>query len=343
MNDRSPRYLIVRVAGIGDVVLASTLLTRIRETEPDASVTWICGSVAAPLVERFAGVDEVITIDEYRVFRESLAARIAELSRLWRRTGLRRFDRVFLAHVDPRYRALVLPAIVAGSPLRVLQRGATTDPNPIPGRFFGDEYARLFDPPGNRGPIVEHRPLTPLRGLRPKDTKRRPLAVLVPGGAKNVLRDSSLRRWPVNSYAVLAEELIARGIDVEILGSESDAWVRPSFASIPVVDRIGSFTLVETVERMRDADVVVSHDTGPLHLARLAQAPLVAIFGPTPSSTFIKPDEATRVVSLDPPLPCQPCYDGREFAVCADNICMSSVRVDRVLDTALGLIGNSIS
>jgi heptosyltransferase-2 len=328
------RYLIVRTAGIGDVVLASTLLARITDSEPNAEVRWLCGSLAAPLAARFEGVADVIAFDERRVFRGTALERLTELMRVWRRIGLTRYDAVFLVHVDPRYRALVLPAL--GSRIRVLQRGRTNDPNPIPGRFFGNEFARLYAPPGNHGPIVDHWPFARLRGLRPAQRSgERPLILMVPGGARNALRDDALRRWPIRSYALLAERLIAAGCDVELIGAPSDEWVRPAFEGVPVADRIGAFSLIETVERLRDADVVVTHDTGPLHLARLVGAPLVAIFGPTLPANVINADENATVITLNPRLACQPCFDGRNFADCRDNVCMSRIGVDEVLSAAL--------
>jgi heptosyltransferase-2 len=102
-----------------------------------------------------------------------------------------------------------------------------------------------------------------------------------------------------------------------------------------VADRIGAFSLIETVERLRDADVVVTHDTGPLHLARLVGAPLVAIFGPTLPANVINADENATVITLNPRLACQPCFDGRNFADCRDNVCMSRIGVDEVLSAAL--------
>jgi heptosyltransferase-2 len=76
---------------------------------------------------------------------------------------------------------------------------------------------------------------------------------------------------------------------------------------------------------MRGADLVVSHDTGPMHLARLVRAPLVALFGPTNPHELLWTDETVTVLWGGGHLACRPCYDGREFARCADNICLSSV------------------
>ena len=88
----------------------------------------------------------------------------------------------------------------------------------------------------------------------------------------------------------------------------------------------------------RRADLVIAHDTGPMHLARLVGARLVALFGPTPPSSFVPSDDRTTVLWGGAHLACRPCYDGREFAECSDNECMSSISADVVLRTAITIL-----
>jgi heptosyltransferase-2 len=84
--------------------------------------------------------------------------------------------------------------------------------------------------------------------------------------------------------------------------------------------------------------VVLWVDTGPMHLARLVAAPLIALFGPTMPSQFIIEDERTVALWGGAHLACRPCYDGRELATCANNVCMSSIAPAKVLDVARRLL-----
>jgi heptosyltransferase-2 len=106
------------------------------------------------------------------------------------------------------------------------------------------------------------------------------------------------------------------------------------FAGVPVVDKLGVLSLSETVDALARVDLVISHDTGPMHLAQLVRAPLIALFGPTPPSQYVMPSDATTVIFGGEHLACRPCYDGKEFADCADNQCMSSISVEVVHATA---------
>lgn len=342
-GDGAMRYLIIRLAALGDVAMASSLARRIRDREAGACIHWMTGRVGAQLARCFPEVDEVLEVDDLALFRGSPVARARVVAGAWRAIARGRYDRVLLAHADARYRLLTAP--VRAGKVRALSReyGAM---NPIPGRYLGDEFARLFDDPGHVGPIEGHWALSDPRariGAGATRDASPPAVVLVPGGARNVLREDALRRWPAESYALVAGRLLSQGARVILVGDANDAWVRPAFAGLAVDDRIGALSIADTLRVMAQASLVIAHDTGPMHLARLVRAPLVALFGPTrPAERLV---EAPEVVVLwgGAQLACRPCYDGREFAACADNRCIKSVTVDEVLAAAGAFLAGSVA
>ena len=330
------RYLIVKLSALGDVVMASTLPQAIRRRDGEAHVTWLCGRTVAELVRLFPGVDDVLSIDDAELLRGTGPRRVAALLSAWRLLAFRRFDEVLIGHADWRFRALVLP--VRASRRRSLVLAPSRETLPIPGRYHGDEYARLLDD-GSHGPIVGHSPLADVRAALPiPATAGSPGVVLVPGGARNALRESALKRWPVERYRDLAVALRDAGLSVTLVGDESDAWVRPFFAGADVRDEIGGHGLRDTLALLAAADLVISHDTGPMHLARLARVPVLALFGPTIPAHFAAADAATRVIWGGAALACRPCYDGREFAACSNNLCMQDIPVAAVLESALHML-----
>ena len=327
-----PRFLIVRLAGLGDIAVTSTVLARIRDEHPGAHVTWVCGAAARDLVSLFDGVDEIVTVDERRLLRGGAVAQVMEIARLWRRLAFRRFDTVLLYHAAARYRVLVAP-VLAGRRL-ALRHGQ----NPRPNRFRGDEFARLLDGVKDEGPSLKRYALSDVRTRLPMSggeggsdrASSRPVVALVPGGARNVLRDDALRRWPVPSYAALARQLAAAGCGVVLVGGAEDEWVRSDLAGTPAEDAIGALDLQSTMALLRDCDVVVSHDTGPLHLARLVRTPVVALFGPTDPRSVVGDDPDVTWLWGGAHLSCRPCYDGRNYAACSSNVCIQSITVGEV-------------
>ena len=332
------RYLIVKLAALGDVVMASTMINAIRSRDAGAHITWLCGRGVAPLVRLFDGVDEVVVVDEVALLRSSAAARLRALLVLWGRLASRRFDVTLLAHADARYRAALAP--IRLGEVRALEPRSAGRMLPIAGRSFADEYARLLDPPGSRGPIVGHAALARLREALPSPAGGNNVGVvLVPGGARNVLRESALRRWPVGRYRELAGRLLDLGHGVTLVGDEADSWVLPAFADIRIRDEIGAHDVAGTLAVLAHADLVITHDTGPLHLAGLARVPILGLFGPTMPSQFMPPDAAGEVLWGGAHLACRPCYDGLEFAACTDNLCMQDISVDEALARALAILG----
>jgi heptosyltransferase-2 len=331
--------LIVRLVALGDLITASTLVERIRAERPNARVSWVVGKSGAPLVRLFPGVDEVIAVDEQHLLRGSIVRRAMAMCGLWRRLLLNRYSDVIIAHPDRRYRLITLACV--GARVRALSRDLSDRTNPIPGRSFGDEFARLLGPLKNAGPLVERYEISDLRpqlapvrpGLLPASD--RPLVVLVPGGARNLLRETPVRRWPASRYGDVARALVERGCDVALIGDRSDRWAAEACVGVPVLDFLGTLTLEETLSVLARASLVISHDTGPLHLARAVRAPTIALFGPTiPRQVLGAAQPNVIVLWGGEQLACRPCYNGRDFALCQNNLCMQDISVAQVMDQA---------
>jgi heptosyltransferase-2 len=334
------RVLFVKLHALGDVVMASTAPAALRVRDPACHLTWMCAAGLAELVRLFPDVDAVIPVDAGALLRGGATARVRAMAGAWRPIAGRRFDRVLIGHRDARYAALAWPARGAR---RTMRSDAAERPLPVPGRWFGDEYARLALGGSDEGPVTRAWALADVRGRLPDgralvpEAAGRPIAALVPGGARNALRDTPQRRWPVERYAALARRLHARGYAVVLVGDADDRRVLPAFADVGVLDRLGGLPVVQSTAVLAASDVVVSHDTGPMHLARLARAPLVALFGPTSPHDFAPADARTRVLWGGARLACRPCYDGREVAPCRNNLCMQELSVAEVEEAALAM------
>jgi heptosyltransferase-2 len=330
------RYLIVKLAALGDVAMASTMIAAIRERDPAAHITWLCGTRVADLVRLFDGVDSVVVADEVALLRGGMAQRARGLLAVWRLLVPHRFDITVLGHADRRYAALLLP--VRTGPVHRLEQSPSPRMLPIPGRYFGDEYVRLLDGGARPGPVIGHYELADVRGrLAPARDPERIGIVLAPGGTRNVLREDVLRRWPVERYVGVAAALLAEGHHVTLVGDAADGWVRPYFAGLAVRDEIGAHDVPGTLGVLQAAEVVVVHDTGVLHLARLVRAPVVGLFGPTiPAKSLVEGSDAVALWG-GADLACRPCYDGREYARCGDNVCMKGIAVENVVRHAMAL------
>jgi heptosyltransferase-2 len=339
--------LIVRLGAIGDVVMLLPAVHALHQR--GARVDWVCGKVVAPLLALYPWINR-IEVDERQLFHAGKAGQTRALLALWRVLAGRSYDLCAVMQYDRRYAAL---SRVVRAKRRFQLDKSRRETMLLEGRWHANEYARVLGvaPDEYHEPNVELlRPdEVPLTGPAEdmwrlqEENKEAPTErhgqygriALVPAGAKNVLREGALRRWPIANYVRLASELLASGHEVVLTGSSDDAWVRTEFGDLlqhaALRDCIGKTTLPELLALYDCCDAVVTHDTGSLHIAAIARARVLAIFGPTTMGTFLPRRAGVKGIWGGERLPCRPCYDGRDFAACPRNVCMEDTSVARVI------------
>jgi len=325
------KILIVKIAAIGDVVMSLPLLSAIRDAHPNAHITWIAGSQVASLLNATRQIDKLIEVDESSLYKGGLSGRLSAMGGIWRRIGGRSYDLCLTCHPDPRYRWISFPAFCKSR--RALKR-AKGRVNPVPGRYHGEEYVRLFS--GNDGasrPPIRF-PEIALPESRFQMNESAPIVAIAPGGAKNILADDALRRWPIESYAALAKKLSRPPLRLALTGSASDNWVKNHFNGTDTIDLIGKLDLLDFIAFLKKCSLFITHDSGPLHLAKLAGCPTIALFGPTMPSEKVGLGENIRVLWGGESLSCRPCYDGKTYAKCGNNLCLRFLSPEKVFETA---------
>jgi heptosyltransferase-2 len=327
-----PCILILKFGAIGDVIMAIPAAHQLHLA--GHQIDWVVGPVALPILQLYPWVNP-IPIDERALLTGSAPAKLRVIFDLWRtllrNRPTRRYALAATLYYDPRYRILTLPIRAE----RKIQLSHTDRAlRLLPGRHHTDEYARILL---NWPDEVRPHPLSPVpvppENLPPSPLPRtsKPRVLLAPAGAKNLMNDDRLRRWQPEHYVVLAKLLIEHGIDVVLIGGPGDAWIQPLFASLPVTDLIGQHTLPQTLALLDEADLLVTHDTGPLHLAGITRCSIVSIFGPTDPRGRLPQRPGTVALWGGEGFACRPCYDGHNFAPCPSNDCMSQITPAMVL------------
>lgn len=131
------------------------------------------------------------------------------------------------------------------------------------------------------------------------------LAVLCPGA-----EFGPAKRWPAEHFAMLARDLRAAGWTVWIIGSTKDASLGETICHLSegaAINLCGRTQLADAIDLIGGADVVVTNDSGLMHVAAALDRPLVALYGS--SSPQFTPPLAHRVVILQHPVPCSPCFE----------------------------------
>lgn len=318
------RVLIVKLAALGDVIMASTLVPAIRAREPRAEITWVVGEGVAPLVRLFNGVNRVVAVNENALFKRGKISAVRTIAGAWRAIG-RGYDLALIAHTDARYSTL---GWANGAKLT---RRFAGDRAPRREHWHGAEYLRLLDIEATNTPP----PYAALNAAQlpaaPSTPGHGALVVVAPGGGRNVLRDDPLRRWPLAEWTAVVRALVARGFCVAAVGSEADKIEGAACAEAGAIDFTGRTSLLELTALINAANAVVTHDSGTLHLALLLNRPTVALFGPTVPQERIPVGAPAVVLSKAAGLPCAPCYDGVRYADCALNLCLTRLTAHEVI------------
>jgi len=157
-----------------------------------------------------------------------------------------------------------------------------------------------------------------------------PLATLAPGAAYG-----GAKRWPPEYFAGLARALHGDGAAVVLVGSGADAPTArqvEAAAAVPLVNVVGRTDLSVLAGIFKQSRAVVSNDSGAMHLAAAAGAPVVALFGPTNEQATAPASVAVLTTSVW----CRPCML-RECPI--DHRCMRGIPVERVREVTISHLG----
>ena len=320
------KLLICKFGAIGDVIMTIPAAYALHQVGYE--IDWVCGPTAASLLKCYPWI-RTIVVDDRALLKGGMGERVHALFGLWRKIGRVKYELCATLYYDARYRIMALP--VRAERKVILSRTDRTRML-LAGRHHTDEYARILlglkdgERPTGLAPVRPERlPISPL--VR---TTGRPRIVLAPAGARNMMRDDALRRWPAENYVALASMLLDCGIEVILSGGPEDMWVVPMFKGLAVTDLIGRLTLPEMLSLLDDSDVMVTHDTGPLHMAGVTGVGIVSIFGPTDPRGRLPQRANTVALWGGEGFACRPCYDGRDYAPCLHNGCVRQVTVKMV-------------
>lgn len=303
--------LVVRLGAIGDVTNALVFAEAVKAHAPHTRVGWVVHPLAQPLVEGHPAVDRV------HVWRRERAW--ADLPRLRREL---RAESYGLAVDLQRIAKSALVARLSGAP-RILgyDRGRSKELSWLlhreriapgdPRAHMVEHYLAFARHLGIEAPTARHR--------LPDDPEAEAWAselLAELGGPPIVLSIGASKpenRWPAERFGELALALSGRGERPVFAGGPQDreAADRAMAASQgAALDLTGRTSLRQLIALLNSAKVVVSADTGPMHLAAAQGRPVVALFGPADPARTGPWGSGHRILrgpGWDPAAPLQSC------------------------------------
>ncbi len=338
--------LIIKPSSLGDVIQALPVAWALRALNERARIDWMVMPGCAGVLEGLEPINEVVLFDRRRYGRMwRNPAALADFAKFVRRLRKARYTTVI--DLQGLLRSGLL-AWLSGARTRIGLAGAREGAGrfyshtvPVPGEISSvDRYMLAAEAVGAEAGQERQFDLSisPQHYQAACDlltdhgfNSRQQYVVLVPGA-----RWAS-KRWPVESWASLIA-CIRRDLDMVpvIIGGPDERQTAEQIRALdcgPVIDLVGQTSLKVLAAVLEGARVVVTNDTGPMHLASAVGRPVVAIFGPT-NVHRTGPYGAGHVL-LEGRADCAPCYS-REccFAGGAEElVCLRRITVGEVVES----------
>lgn len=355
--------LIVKLATIGDLLLATPALRALRESYPQAQIDLLVTPSSAGVLDNWNVIDHVIVLDKYLFdYPKQFLTRptnLLKLRPLLRQLRAGHYDAVILMHHltlffgRRKHQALML---ATGAKYLVgLDNGHGWFLNVrVPDQGFGAMHEAEYCLALARavgGATDERWPIMPLSeeerrqarqlvfGDENPDEVARPIIAMHPGSGGY----STARRWAPERFAQLADTLYHEvGGQLLLVGGPEETDLHAQImgmlqSGVPARSLAGKGKIQVTAAALELVDLFIGNDAGPMHLASAVGAPTVAIFGLSNSDAwgpYTGNHPTRKAIVVKQNLPCMPCfYCGHSLGTpegCATRDCLTTLGVDPV-------------
>lgn len=331
MNSREARKILIRSTNwLGDAVMTIPAMGVVRRAFPDAEITLLANPAVAELFKEHPSCDHVIVWDKKHLhkgaagllrfssklhrdnfnlailFQNAIEAAIMVwLARIPRRVGYRTDGRGLLLNygvpVSPRDRRLHHVAYY----LHMLEKaGIVAEPGPLSLSCTPEEVAGARERLGEADWVA-----------------------INPGAAYG-----SAKRWLPERFAQAANQIYMEfKTPILLLGSPNEASVGNQISgkmNVPHKNLIGTTSIRELMAALSLCRLLLTNDSGPMHIAAAFNIPIVALFGPTDHTTTSPAGNISKIIRHE--VDCAPCLKRH----CpTDHRCMTGISVDEVMES----------
>lgn len=355
------KILVINLLHIGDLLLATPALRTLRTNFPDAHITLLADAKIDDLVKYNQNIDELISVD-----KKGYHNKLGNFIRLIGEIRKQHYDLVINFH--PNERASALAAFSGGKKIvGYASKGF--------GIFFNHLIHNTnFDFAYKNRPDIVHQAkehlntlqttlgITKLddRGLEMwldettlQKAQKMWYEAFEANGIQPVRIPSKVigfntgaswptKRWLPSGFAAVADALIEDGYGVAFLGGPMDIenvkQIRTMMKNAhhpAVIEFTGKIRLMELAALMKHCSVVLTNDSGPMHVAIANQVPVVTIFGSSNEVGF-GPYNGNNITLTKPEIDCRPC--GEHLCQKGLHECMSAITPNQVIQAVQNIL-----
>ncbi len=344
--------LVIRFRFMGDMVVMTPLFSNLRRHFPEARIVAFVDDVYADVLRYHPDVDEVMTFPRRETRTKNLRVRRKAWVEMIKKLRESHFDLV----IDlAKGRTSSFFTRVTNAPVRIgyiPKEGAQWNTRfytypmrdgEMDGMHCVDHYLQpLVD-------VLELPVLTRDLVLPPRDEEKQRVSELMQQNGlqpqKFILLHPGARaprkRWPVEHWAKLADELTARyGFPLVVIGAEGERDISErvlELASPSIVNFVGQLSVGELAALAAQARLFIGNDSGPMHVVSTTGTDIVCLFGPTDDRVWQPSSPNHRV--LRRPCPCT--LAGPETPCDIEGArCLRGIPPEEVLQAAASFLGD---
>ena len=341
MDKSKPNILILRLSSIGDIILSSAFIRQVRNTFPSACIDFVIKKDFLDLVKYNPNLNQIYTFDK--------SSKKGDLKGLRSQLRENKYDFIFDIHNNFRTNYLhrnnnsvkiwkIKKNKLKRALLVFLRINLYNEIPSIPNRYLAvGKAAGVRD--DNKGlelfwsPEIEER----INEIINKEISGNSYLVLAPGAGFYT------KQWPKEYFLELINQILKkRSEKIVLLGGITEIEMFKEFSiSDRVVNLIGQLSLLESALITKKAQVIVSNDSGLMHMATAVGTPVVAIFGSTVKELGFFPFRANHVLLQNEELNCRPCsHVGKNYCPRKHFKCMMEISPNDVYQKLIGFLEN---
>jgi len=332
-NKPGLKFLIIRFSAIGDIILTTPLVRTLRKRFPDAEIHFLVKKEFSVLLRNNQHLDKILEFDS------KAPHSLADMRRLIKSAA---YDRIIDLQVNNRSLLLTLGSgckqkikfnhrRIKRFLLVKLKIDRYTKVTPVPLRFIiaAQPWGVLDDGQGLDFFVEPQAVYDVNQALSQFGKLVSKILILAPGAGR------ATKCWREKGFADAGNHFSRLGYQVILIGGINDKKICSRvFEMLSGEDKInlcGQFSLPQTAALLQRAALVITNDTGIMHLSCALDTPVTAIFGPTTHQLGFFPFRA-RAWVVEKELACRPCsYHGT--AICPEGHfkCMKELESARVI------------
>jgi lipopolysaccharide heptosyltransferase II len=335
--------VIFRLVGLGDLLMLTPAIREYKKIFPLEKLILIVGKSNQHVFKDNPYIEQVIGIDDAAIYSGRLLRLLSEVRRLIGILKKIKPYKIYILQRDWRWNVVALLAGIRkrhGFYRHVHSLFLTTVVATTDKEHEIDKYFKLFDLPCSTQ--TDRCQLDIFAGQ--EDVKKgialankfpsNNLIAVSPGGALNTKGEWKLKRWPLDYYKSLISQLVKDGYTIVLIGGSQDKrftkQICDQIGREQIVDLAGKYSIQETYSILKRCLLMVTHDSGPMHIAAAAGIPVISMFGPTSPYETRPLTKGSYFFWKGDKISCAPCYRFGKMPDCKTGECLKTITPDKV-------------